>query len=296
MVRSEPVTRLAWATVRGVFVAMRKMGKERAERLARRIVRTVGPLIPENRVAVANIAAAFPEKSAAERRAILKGCWDNLAKTFVEFVFLEEIAGFDNEHRERNYFTISGDEYFDKLRDEGKPAVIFTAHLANWELLAVAARAFRMKSVIPFHAPSNSMFGKDLLNRRAALMGTLVSNTRGGVFEIAAEMEKGAVLGTLIDQRLNDGVVVNFLGRPAFANPMAARFARQFDCPVHGARSIRLPNGRPHLEMTPEIEMPRDADGLIDVDGATARMTEVVEGWVREHPEQWFWVHNRWRM
>jgi KDO2-lipid IV(A) lauroyltransferase len=56
-----------------------------------------------------------------------------------------------------------------------------------------------------------------------------------------------------------------------------------------------MPDGRLHLEMTGPIEMPRDADGLIDVDAATAVMTKVVEGWVREHPEQWFWLHDRWK-
>ena len=181
-----------------------------------------------------------------------------------------------------------------KLRDDGRTAVIFTAHLANWEVLGVIATKFGLKTVLPYRAPSNAHFAEDLLAERDALMGTLVPNSRGAAFEIATAMEAGGHLGMLVDQKLFGGLRVPFFGHPAPTNPLAARFARQFDCPVHGARAIRLPGGRLHLELTPEIEMPRDADGLIDIEGATARITSVVEGWVREHPEQWLWLHDRW--
>jgi KDO2-lipid IV(A) lauroyltransferase len=64
---------------------------------------------------------------------------------------------------------------------------------------------------------------------------------------------------------------------------------------VHGARAIRLPGGRLHLELTGPIALPRDSEGLIDVAAATAAINAIVEGWVREHPDQWFWLHNRWK-
>jgi KDO2-lipid IV(A) lauroyltransferase len=126
-------------------------------------------------------------------------------------------------------------------------------------------------------------------------MGHLVRNERGAIFEIAGAMEAGEHLGMMIDQRLVRGILVPFFGRPALTNPLPASFARWFDCPVHGARAIRRPDGRLHIELTPPIEMPRDKHGRIDVAAATAAMTRVVEGWVREHPEQYFWLHDRWK-
>ncbi len=89
---------------------------------------------------------------------------------------------------------------------------------------------------------------------------------------------------------------VRLFGRPAKTNPLLAKLARRYDCPVHGARAVRLPNGRFRLEITDEIDLPRDASGHIDVEGATALVTEVIEGWIREHPEQWLWVHRRWEI
>ena len=108
-------------------------------------------------------------------------------------------------------------------------------------------------------------------------------------------VERGGHLGQLIDQHFTRGVVVSFFGRPCLANPLLGKLARHYDCPVHGARVVRLPNGRFRLELTPPLDLPRDADGSIEVAGAMQAMTAVVEGWVRENPGQWLWMHRRWR-
>ena len=258
--------------------------------------RLVGPLTRENRMAAASINAAFPEKSGAARAAILRGAWDNFARVIVEFVFLEELAAsFDPEHPTEGKVTVSGIDQFVALRDDGKPAVIIAAHVANFEILGVVAQKFGLKSVLPFRAPGNFRMAEDVLARREALMGRLIENNRGASFEIAAALDRGEHLGMMVDQKLGGGIDVPFFGRPALTNPLAAKFARQYDCPVHGARTIRMPGGRLHLELTPPITLPRDAEGLIDVVAATAAINLIVEGWVREHPDQWFWLHDRWR-
>jgi KDO2-lipid IV(A) lauroyltransferase len=112
---------------------------------------------------------------------------------------------------------------------------------------------------------------------------------------MAKVLDDGGHLGMLIDQHFTRGVVVQFLGRPALTNPIMGKFARRFDCPVHGVRVIRLPKGRFRLELTPPINLPRDTSGEIDVSGAMQAMTDIVASWVREHPEQWLWMHRRWR-
>jgi KDO2-lipid IV(A) lauroyltransferase len=79
------------------------------------------------------------------------------------------------------------------------------------------------------------------------------------------------------------------------ANPLLARLAQHFDCPIHGTRIVRLPGNRFRAEITDEIGPVRDGSGKIDIAGTMQVVTSVVEGWVREHPEQWLWLHRRWR-
>ncbi len=99
----------------------------------------------------------------------------------------------------------------------------------------------------------------------------------------------------LVDQHFSRGVEVIFFGRRCKANPMLARLARRFDCPIHGARVVRLPGNRFRIEVTEAIAPARDAQGRIEVAATMQIVTSVVEGWVREHPEQWLWQHRRWR-
>ncbi len=296
IVRSEFFYRLSAGTLRAGMNLVRRLGRERALRMVGGLLRTIGPWLPEHRMAQASIAASFPERSEGERAEILRGAWENFAAVVVEFVFLEELAAeFDPAHPTEGVVTISGIDHFAALRDDGKPAVIIAAHLANWEILGVVAQTFGLRTVLPFRAPGNFHLAEDVLAKREALMGTLVESGRGASFEIAAALDRGEHLGMLVDQRLTRGLDVPFFGRPALTNPLAAKFARQYDCPVHGARAIRLPGGGLHLELTGPITLPRDSDGLIDVEAATLEINRIVEGWVREHPGQWFWLHDRWR-
>jgi len=99
----------------------------------------------------------------------------------------------------------------------------------------------------------------------------------------------------LIDQHLMSGIPAVFFGRRTQTHPLVGRLSRHIECPVHGVRVIRLPGTRFRLELTEEIELPRGADGKVDAAAATQKVISVVEGWVREHPEQWLWHHRRWK-
>ena len=118
---------------------------------------------------------------------------------------------------------------------------------------------------------------------------------QGAVFSMQGVVERGGHLGQLIDQHFTRGVVVEFFDRPVLVNPLLAKLAKHYECPVHGVRVVRKDNARFHLELTPPLDLPRDAKGEIDVQGAMQAMTRVVEEWVRENPGQWLWMHRRWR-
>ncbi len=273
------------------------MEPERSAGFASAVLRTVAPLFPENRLGARNIAAALPEKSEAERKRILAGAWDSIARVAAEYIHLDAIAAQDPvvEGEGDGRLVIRGVEQFQSLRDDGKPAIIFAAHMANWELLAVTAVRYGLPLTAMFRPPSNMLVAGDLLQRRRALMGGLVANTRGATFELAAALERGEHLGLLVDQSKARGMPVPFFGRPAPTNPLLGKLARTFECPVHGARSVRLPGGRFLIEITPPLDLPRDHEGKIDVFGTMAMVNLTIEGWIREHPEQWLWLHDRWR-
>ena len=126
-------------------------------------------------------------------------------------------------------------------------------------------------------------------------MGELIPTGLDAPVRLARLLESGVHVGMLADQHYSKGVEVIFFGRRCLANPLIAMLAREVECPIHGTRVIRLPGNRFRAEISDEVKPVRDAQGRIDVRGTMQAITDVVEGWVREHPEQWLWVHRRWR-
>ena len=261
-----------------------------------RTMRMIGALLPENRLGRENLAAAFPEKSAAEIEEILRGVWDNLGRVGAEFIHLERLWDYESPGKPGR-FDISPTtvQRFLHLIEDGKPALIFSAHLANWELPAISAARHGVDSTVLYRGPNIPAIDRWITETRAALMGTLIQTGLDAPLKLAQALERGSHVGMLVDQYYVRGVPVTFFGQPTKANPLLARLARHFDCPIYGVRLVRLPSHRFRAEITEAIDPTRDAEGKIDVAGTMQIITGVVESWVREHPEQWLWLHRRWR-
>jgi Kdo2-lipid IVA lauroyltransferase/acyltransferase len=258
----------------------------------------IGRRLREDRIGRENLKAAFPEKSPEEIEKILSGVWNNLGRIGAEFAHLDHIWDYDADHPEkpsRIEFSPRTKQLFDQLRDDGKPALIFASHLGNWELPALAAVAHGLDAAILFRRPNIEAADRAIESIRAVKMGTLIPAGRDAPLRLAQALQQGQHVAMLVDQYLTNGVEVTFFGRKTKANPMLARLRRQVECPIHGTRIVRLPNNRFRAELSEEVQPVRDANGDIDVQGTMQAITDVVEGWVREYPDQWLWLHRRWR-
>jgi Kdo2-lipid IVA lauroyltransferase/acyltransferase len=284
--------------VRRVIRLLKRLDPDASSDFAGTIAKKFGPFIPTSRVARKNLRLAFPEKSAAEIEEIVRGVWENLGRVAGEFIHLEAMWDYDHARPNAGRIETNDAEKFGALRDGGKPALIFTAHLANWELAAVCAAAHGLDAAILFRAPENRFVGEIIHEVRAATMGQLLPAGILGTLAMTGVLERGGHVGMLVDQHREvrrGGVPVKFFGRTTPANSTIMRLARQFDCAVHGVRVIRLPRNRFRVELTDPIALARDEEGRIDIQPSMQIIMSVIEGWIREHPEQWLWLHRRWR-
>ena len=289
---------VAGALAVGLLKLLRVAPLDATANFAGWMARAIGPLFKENRIARDQLTFAFPEKSAAEIDTILRGVWDNVGRAGAEFAQLDRLWDYDADHPERPSrveFRPIDTERFNKLRDDGKPALIFASHLANWELPAICAATHHLDSAVLYRRPNIGAVDRWLRDTRSASMGTLIATGLDAPIKISDALKRGAHVGMLVDQYFVRGVEVTFFGRRTMANPLLARLAQHFDCPIHGTRIVRLPGNRFRAELTDEIKPARGADGKIDIAATTQIIINVVEGWIREHPEQWLWLHRRWR-
>jgi KDO2-lipid IV(A) lauroyltransferase len=288
---------LGWLAV-GTLRLLRATNRKRMADFAGRVMRTLGPRLKEHAIGRANLVAAFPEKSAAEIDDILRGVWDNLGRVAAEFAHIDRLQILDPDPQELGdiLYTPQAYERFQQLRADGKPALIFAAHLANWELPALVATKYRLDTTVLYRRPNIGAVSDAIIEIRRGSMGTLVATGLDAPVKLGRVLEAGGHVAMLVDQYYVNGVDVTFFGRRCKANPFIARLARHIDCPIHGTRMVRLRDGhRFRVELTEAIAPAREADGRIDIAGTMQVITSVIEGWVREHPEQWLWVHRRWR-
>jgi len=286
--------------VAGWLVALLLAGIRRCDRIAvsnaaGAFMRTIGPWLPEHRTGRDNLRAAFTDKSDADIETILRGVWDNLGRVAAEIAHLDHICSGDPYKRTFIDYTPETIARFTHLREDGKPALVFAAHLANWELPAVIAASDGLDSVVLYRRPNLGAIADAVMALRKGLMGELVASSMGAPVALARALEQGRHVAMLVDQHYTRGIDVTFFGRTCKVNPLIAMLAREVECPIHGTRVIRLPGNRFRGEISEEVKPVRDARGRIDVQGTMQAISDMVEAWVREHPEQWLWVHRRWR-
>ncbi len=262
---------------------------DRASAVGGFIGRHIGPHLKVSWVARYNLMKAFPEKTPAEIDKIVVDMWENLMRTFVEYPHLRQLC---KHYDDRIEFVNFG--LLEALRDDGKGGIFFSAHIGNWEISSIAG----IKLNLPLHRiyrSANNPYVEWLFRFfRQKIPGILVPKGLGGFRRIVDLLRKNGHLALLIDQKMNEGIPVDFFGYPVMTTPSLASLALKHDYPVVAIRSQRLKGARYRLttEAFPPIE--KTGNNEEDTRRCMEQANHILEKWIRDDPAQWFWVHKRW--
>ena len=276
----------------GIRVA-RALGPVTASNLGGHVARTIGPWLPVSRIARANLSRALPELDARARRRVLLGVWENLGRTVAEMPHVGALR----RTADGPGWECEDDTVLRALRDHGGPAILFSGHLANWEIGLPVAASLGLTVSWFYRAASNPAADAAIQDMRREATGAEVpmfAKGSAGAREALAHLRRGGVLGMLVDQKLNEGVAVPFFGRPAMTTPALAQFALRFRCPVIPVYSVRLGPARFRVICEPPLALPATNDRTADVYALSLAMNATLERWIRERPECWLWLHRRW--
>ena len=273
-----------------VYSLMRVLSIDMAAALGGWLGRTVGPHIPVSARAVKNLSAAFPEKSPAEIATIVRAMWDNLGRLAAEYPHLGEINVYDPEGR----VEVSGFEYVDLLRDDGRGGIFFSGHIANWEILSLGATQRGVPLDRVYREANNRLVEWLYQHGRAAVEGALIPKGPAGARVLLRSLKDNRHIAMMVDQKMNDGIPVPFFGRDVMTAPALAELALRYDCPVVPARVERLKGAHFRLLVYPPLELVKTGDRQADVAANMAQVNAILEQWIRDTPEQWLWLHNRW--
>ncbi len=252
--------------------------------------RMVGPWLRATKTARRNLKRVFPQLSDADMDRIITGMWDNLGRTAGEHPHL---ARFD-PYAPNSRVEIVGTEIVDAMRDDGITGLFFAGHIANWELSPLAGIKRGLSLHLVYRRANNPLFDAIVQKSRAVLGGDLYPKGSDGAKQMLRAMRNGDHMAMLVDQKMNDGIAVPFLGIDAMTAPAIAELAYRYDCPVVPARVERLGGAHFRVTFEPPLEKPATGDHKENVKLLMTMINERLGAWVMARPEQWLWVHNRW--
>ena len=278
----------AWGAA-AAFAIFRWLPLDRASALGGALARRIGPALAISKRAQRNLRAAMPELSAAEIDAILRDMWDNLGRVAAEYPHLRAIKVFAPGSR----VETRGFEHVDRALAAGRRMILFSGHLANWEIAALAAGQYGIDVVQIYRAANNPRVERMIARLRGSESEFIPKGAVASRRAVAA-LRRGGHLALLADQKLNDGIPVPFFGRPAMTTPALGVLALRFDCEVLPARVERLAGARFRLTIYPPLPLPRSDSQENDVARLMESVNATLEGWIRERPPEWLWLHRRW--
>jgi KDO2-lipid IV(A) lauroyltransferase len=242
-------------------------------------------------VALDNLAHAFPSKSAADRRAIARAMFGHFGRLLLELMKLESMT--DDEILRR--VEVDGEERARQAYERGRGVLFFTGHFGYWEIHAIA-HGLLVRPIALLARPLDNPRLHTMLERIRSRSGNAVIYRQGAIRKVLRELSVNRGVAILIDQHLHtpDAVYVDFFRRPAATTSALAAMALRTGAPVVPVFALPLPGGRYRLVYEHPVEPPR-ADTADAVREFTQRCTDVLEMYVRRHPELWLWMHRRWR-
>jgi KDO2-lipid IV(A) lauroyltransferase len=247
------------------------------------LARAIGPRLGVSKRARQNLKAAFPALSPPEIERIVGAMWDNLGRVMAEYPHLVRLRVFPAGGR----VELRGIEHVDAALAAGRRMIMFGGHLGNWEVASLAATQYGLATVQIYRALNNPLVDAMLMRLRGDRGELLPKGTVASRGTLAA-IRDGKHLSLLVDQKLNDGIPVRFFGRDAMTAPALARLAQRYDCDVLPVRTERLNGARFRLTVYAKLDLSGDAAAVM------ARVNATLEDWIRDRPEQWLWLHNRW--
>jgi KDO2-lipid IV(A) lauroyltransferase len=243
------------------------------------------------RIALENLASAFPARTERERRALARAMFAHFGSLLLELLKF----GTYTPARMRAAVEVEGEERARQAYQQGRGVLFFTGHFGYWEIHAIVEPLI-MQPISVLARPLDNAGLNEMLERIRTSTGNTVIYRQGAVRKVLRELAANRAVALLIDQHLHtpDAVYVDFFRRPAATTSALAALALRTGAPVMPVFALPLPRGRYRLVYEHPVDPPT-ADTPDAVREFTQRCTDVLEMYVRRHPELWLWMHRRWR-
>jgi KDO2-lipid IV(A) lauroyltransferase len=243
-------------------------------------------------IAADNLRRAFPEWDERRVQRTARGVYAHFGTVLLDILWAERRGGSEI----LALADVEGLEHLRAAQARGRGVVCPTAHIGNWEYQGLASSLLVGPISVIARPLDNPRLDRRLVAFRTAAGNDVIYKQRA-LSRVMKALREGGVVAVLIDQNVQerDGIFVRFFGRPASTTTVAAAIALKTGCAIVPGYCVLQPGGRYRMAYGPPVEWAQTGRREEDVAGLTQHLTSIIEGWVRETPEQWLWLHRRWK-
>ena len=271
-----------------LFFIFKILGYKLSSALGGKIFEIIGPLFRSKRLIQSNIKKAIPNIEFERLNKITKSMWNNYGRVFAEYMFIKDF----NEGKLKNNLKIEGQDILDNIKKINKPVIFISGHLANFELMAMHIEKSGIK-LSAIYRPLNNIFLNKIMERirRKYICKFQIKKGIAGVRKIINMLKDNYSTALMIDQRVSEGIKSNFFNKEASTTTIPAQFIRKFNAKVVPIYIKRLKNNNFKIKIYEPITFKKDET----INSITLHLNKILEKMIIKNPEQWIWMHNRWK-
>ena len=284
---------LEFTSIISLFTIFKIVGLRNASNIGGFLGKIIGPLFRSKQIIKQNIKTGLGDIDKKKESEIINDMWSNIGRTFAEYVFLKD---FKFNRTNFNHMKINGANHLSEIKNKNEPAIFYSGHFANFELMAMELDKSGIKCAA-IYRPLNNFFLNPLMEylRMKYICPNQIPKGRMGMREIIGKVKNGYSIALMVDQRVSEGPRALFFNKPAHTTTIPAQLALKYNCKLVPI-SLKRKEG-PNFEMTihEPYEIKKTGNEEEDTKNITLKINQIIEKMVIENPKQWIWSHNRWK-
>ena len=268
------------------FLIGRILGISLSRKIFSSLFKKIGPIFKSKKVINKNLNIFSLKVPEINRKKIISDMWANYGKTFIEYIFLNQLR------KNKSQITILGEDNLSKIIEQKKPVIFVSGHFANFELMSMEITKRNIK-LATIYRPLNNLFLNPFMEflREKYVCKNQIKKGIKGVRNAIEYLKKGYSIALMIDQRVSEGEKINFFDQDALTTTLPAQLSIKFDLvimPVFIQREI-------NDNFTIEFHKPIDNKNFKNKIELTKELNNILEKMIKKNPSQWIWTHNRWK-
>ncbi len=276
-----------------LFCIFKIIGLRNASNMGSLLGKFIGPLFRSKDVTKQNIKNAFVAIDIKKETEIINNMWSNIGRTFAEYIFLKD---FRLNKTNFDHIKIKGTNYLEEIKKNNDTVVFFSAHLANFELMAMELDKFGIKCAA-IYRPLNNFLLNPLMEylRMKYICPTQIPKGRMGMREIIGRVKDGYSIALMVDQRVSEGPRVLFFNKPAHTTTIPAQLALKYNCKLVPIFLERKEGTNFEMTIHEPYKIEKSGNDQEDTKSITLKINNIIEKMIIKNPTQWIWSHNRWK-